>query len=83
MGGSQEKENFANRARRIRPKPTASCRRATRTYMPFPFEIVQTPKTIAIACEFAHALRNIPMDGSPHPMGCRTRGWEFARTLAG
>jgi hypothetical protein len=39
------------------------------TYMPFPFEIVQTPKTIAIAYEFAHALRTIPMDGSPHPDG--------------
>ena len=39
------------------------------TYMPFPFEIVQTPKTIAIAYEFAHALRSIAMDGSPHPDG--------------
>jgi hypothetical protein len=35
------------------------------TYMPFPFEIVQTPKTVALAYEFAHALRSIPMDGSP------------------
>jgi hypothetical protein len=39
------------------------------TYMPFPFEIVQTPKTIAIAYEFAHALRTVAMDGSPHPDG--------------
>jgi hypothetical protein len=37
--------------------------------MPFPFEIVQTPKTIAIRYEFAHALRAIPMDGSGHPDG--------------
>ena len=39
------------------------------TYMPYPFEIVQTPKLIAITYEFAHALRAIPMDGSPHPEG--------------
>jgi len=39
------------------------------TYMPFPFEIIQTPKTVAIAYEFTHALRSIPMDGSPHPDG--------------
>jgi len=67
---AKKKENFANRAT---ADPTeANCflpgvPRAT--YMPFPFEIVQTPKTIAIAYEFAHALRNIPMDGSPHPDG--------------
>src|SRR5207249_3256501 len=39
------------------------------TYMPFPFEIIQTPRTVAIAYEFTHALRSIPMDGSPHPDG--------------
>ena len=67
---AKKKENFANRAT---ADPTeANCflpgvPRAT--YMPFPFEIVQTPKTIAIAYEFAHALRSIPMDGSPHPDG--------------
>ena len=67
---AKKKENFANR---LTADPTeANCflpgvPRAT--YMPFPFEIVQTPKTIAIAYEFAHALRNIPMDGSPHPDG--------------
>jgi len=38
-------------------------------YMPFPFEIVQTAKTIAMVYEFAHASRTIPMDGSPHPDG--------------
>jgi len=39
------------------------------TYMPFPFEIVQTPARVAIRYEFAHALRTIPVDGSPHPDG--------------
>jgi hypothetical protein len=67
---AKKKENFANRAA---ADPTeASCflpgvPRAT--YMPFPFEIAQTPKAIAIAYEFAHGLRSIPMDGSPHPDG--------------
>jgi hypothetical protein len=39
------------------------------TYMPYPFEIVQTPARMAIRYEFAHALRAIPIDGSPHPEG--------------
>ena len=39
------------------------------TYMPYPFEIVQTPARIAIRYEFAHGLRVITMDGSPHPEG--------------
>ena len=67
---AKRQQNFAQRAT---ADPTeAKCfmpgvPRAT--YMPYPFEIVQTPKTIAIAYEFAHALRTIPMDGSPHPDG--------------
>jgi hypothetical protein len=67
---AKKQENFANRAT---ADPTeANCfmpgvPRAT--YMPFPFEIVQTPKKIAITYEFAHALRAIPLDGSPHPDG--------------
>ena len=36
------------------------------TYMPFPFQIVQTPKQITMLYEYAHAVRNIFMD-SPHP----------------
>jgi hypothetical protein len=39
------------------------------TYLPFPFEIVETPTRIAIRYQFAHALRVIPLDGSPHPDG--------------
>jgi hypothetical protein len=39
------------------------------TYMPYPFEIVQTPKMIAIRYEYAHALRQVPLDGSAHPDG--------------
>ena len=36
------------------------------TYMPFPFEITQTPKHIGIAYEFAHATRTVFLDGTPH-----------------
>jgi len=66
---AKKQENFANRA----ADPTeANCYMPgvpRATYMPFPFEIVQTPKTIAIRYEFAHAVRTISMDGSPHPEG--------------
>ncbi len=67
---AKKRENFAHR--KTADPTEANCflpgvPRAT--YMPYPFEIVQTPKRIAIAYEFAHALRNIPMDGSPHPDG--------------
>jgi hypothetical protein len=36
------------------------------TYMPFPFEITQTPKYIGMAFEFAHATRTVFLDGTPH-----------------
>jgi hypothetical protein len=67
---AKKRDNFAHRAT---ADPTeANCfmpgvPRAT--YMPFPFEIVQTPKQVAIRYEYAHALRSIPLDGSPHPDG--------------
>ena len=67
---AKKKENFANRATADQTEANCFLPGVPRaTYMPFPFEIVQTPKTIAIAYEFAHALRGIPMDGSPHPDG--------------
>jgi hypothetical protein len=63
-------ENFASR--KSADQTSANCflpgvPRAT--YMPYPFEIVQTPKLVAITYEFAHALRGIPLDGSSHPDG--------------
>jgi hypothetical protein len=36
------------------------------TYLPFPFQIFQTPKFVAIASEYDHATRTIPVDGSKH-----------------
>jgi hypothetical protein len=38
-------------------------------YMPFPFQIAQTPDHIGMAFEFVHATRMIYMDGSKHPEG--------------
>lgn len=64
---AKKQENFAKR--RTADPAEANCflpgvPRAT--YMPYPFEIVQTPKLVAITYEFAHALRTIPMDGRAH-----------------
>ncbi len=39
------------------------------TYLPFPFEIIQSPQLIVFSYEFAHARRNVFTDGSPHPSG--------------
>jgi hypothetical protein len=38
-------------------------------YLPFPFQIVQTPKYIAIVFEYSGARRIIYTDGSKHPEG--------------
>jgi hypothetical protein len=67
---AKKRENFANR--KTADPTEANCfmpgvPRAN--YMPYPFKIVQTAKMIAITYEFAHALRTIPLDGSPHPDG--------------
>jgi hypothetical protein len=37
--------------------------------MPFPFEIIQTPKLVVFSYEFTHARRHVFTDGSPHPQG--------------
>ena len=63
----KKKQNFANRAT---ADPEAHCYlpgvpRAT--YMSFPFRIAQTPAVVVIAYEYAHNIRLIPTDGSPHP----------------
>jgi len=38
------------------------------TYMPFPFQIVQTPSQVTILYEYAHTVRHLFMN-SPHPRG--------------
>lgn len=37
-------------------------------YMPFPFQIIQTPDHMVMSFEFAHAVRIIYTDGSDHPL---------------
>ncbi|HET6178114.1 MAG TPA: hypothetical protein VFE61_14350 [Candidatus Sulfotelmatobacter sp.] len=61
----KKKENFENR---LTADPEVKCYlpgvpRAT--YMPYPFQIVQTPKYILIAYEYAGATRTIYMDEAP------------------
>jgi hypothetical protein len=62
---AQRKENFENR---LTADPEIKCYlpgvpRAT--YMPYPFQIVQTPKYILMAYEYAGATRTIYMDKAP------------------
>jgi hypothetical protein len=75
------KANFANR---LKLDPEVKCYlpgvpRAT--YMPFPFQIVQTPQFILIAYEYANAVRTVYMkDPGPAPvdswMGQSVGHWE-------
>ena len=39
------------------------------TYLPFPFQILQTPGQVTILYEYAHAIRYIYANGTPHPRG--------------
>jgi hypothetical protein len=63
---AKRNENFQNR---LNADPLRKCYlpgvpRAM--YLPFPFEITQTPNHILFAFEFAHATRTIFLDGTPH-----------------
>ena len=65
---SQQRENYANRATE---DPVGKCYLPgvpRVTYMPFPFQILQTPDHVVMTYEFAHAVRIIYTDGSPHPL---------------
>ena len=64
---AKKQQNFQNRAT---ADPNNRCflpgvPRAN--YMPFPFQIFQTSKDVAILYEYVHAYRLIRMDGSKHP----------------
>ena len=63
----KKKTNFANRAT---ADPEAKCYLPgvpRLTYMPFPLQIVQTPREVIMLSEYAHAVRTIHVDGSAHP----------------
>jgi hypothetical protein len=78
---AKQKQNFANRAT---ADPESKCYLPgvpRITYMPYPFQIFQTPAHIAITYEYVHAVRRIFMTG-PHPddvewyMGDSRGHWE-------
>ena len=65
---ARQKENFANRAT---ADPESKCYLPgvpRIMYMPYPFQIFQTPNHIAITFEYVHAVRRIFMN-TPHPDG--------------
>jgi hypothetical protein len=60
-----------NRANRLTDDPVRRCYLPgvpRITYMPWPFRIVQTPDHLVLSYEYAHALRIVYTDGSPHPL---------------
>lgn len=65
---AKRQENFK---RRMTDDPEARCYMVgvpRITYMPYPFQIVQTPRQVTILYEYVHTFRNIYID-SPHPKG--------------
>ena len=65
---TQQQENYDNR---LTADPMRQCFLAgvpRITYMPFPFQMIQTPDHMVITYELAHAVRIIYTDGSPHPL---------------
>jgi hypothetical protein len=65
----RQRDNFANRAT---ADPEAKCYLPgvpRITYMPYPFQILQTPTNVVLLYEYVHALRNVYLDGSVHPEG--------------
>ena len=65
---AQRQENFENRetADPVRQCFLPGVPRIM--YMPFPFQIIQTPDHMVMTFEFAHAVRIIYTDGSDHPL---------------
>jgi hypothetical protein len=66
---AKKKDNFENRAV---ADPESKCYLPgvpRITYMPFPFQIAQTPRELIVLYEYAHAVRTIHTDGSRHPAG--------------
>jgi hypothetical protein len=72
---AKKKENFA---KRLSLDPEIKCYlpgvpRAT--YMPYPFQIIQTPKFIMIVHTFAHAVRTVYMDDQTEAPADSWMGW--------
>ncbi len=63
---AKKKDNYANRAT-LDPLHKCFLPGVPRiTYIPFPFQIAQTPKYVVLTYEYAHATRIVYTDGSGH-----------------
>jgi len=77
------KKRDENRASRLKLDPEVQCflpgiPRAT--YMPYPFQIVQTPETVLMAYSYDSAARIINLDGKPPEMPVDTwMGYSWGR----
>jgi hypothetical protein len=87
---AKKKENFAKRLTRPTTRelnettgdPEAKCYMPgvpRATYMPFPFQLVQTPQQILIAYEFANATREIHIGRKPEAPAPSWMGWSIGR----
>lgn len=66
---AKKQENYAKRAT-LDPESKCLLSGVPRiTYMPYPFQIVQQPDKINFIYEYNHSLRNVYMNGNPHPKG--------------
>ena len=66
---AKKRENFQNRAT---ADPEAKCYLPglpRLMYMPYPFQIFQTPAMVTMLFEYVHATRYIYTNGTPHPPG--------------
>jgi len=71
---AQREENYANR---LTADPEARCQMVgvpRITYMPYPFQIVQTPTQVSILYEYVHTVRSIFLN-SEHPDDRAIRYW--------
>ncbi len=71
----QQKKNFASR---LALDPEVKCYMGgvpRSTYMPYPFQIIQSPQAIMIAYEFAGAVRSINMDKPTEAPADSWMGW--------
>jgi len=65
----KKKENFVNRAT-ADPETRCFLPGVPRLmYMPYPFQIFQTPTYLAFVHEYVHAVRHIYVNGTAHPRG--------------
>jgi hypothetical protein len=72
---AQQKKNYENR---LTMDPEIKCFMGgvpRSTYMPYPFQIVQSPKTIMMVYEFAGAVRSINMDKPTEAPADSWMGW--------